>query len=220
MIKYCMSFLVISLMLISTPALSYDRDIFQAFPYHNSVFTYEFSTSTTDYHEFFTSSYGAGGLVDPAIYLWDSNGDYIGYDDDREYSEYDSDPNTTGHPNSAFSNGVEYFFGEFDSYMQILLNPGSYFLSVSSYENPPEGHTSDAVQGSLNLADGFTLDESEPVDWYQDEGFVTVHLTNITPSNGPVPTPEPSSFLLLGAGLLGAIILARKRFSDKVAEGL
>lgn len=41
---------------------------------------------------------------------------------------------------------------------------------------------------------------------------VALELDNIVTHVSPVPTPEPSTFILLGAGLLGLVAVGRKRF--------
>ena len=41
-----------------------------------------------------------------------------------------------------------------------------------------------------------------------------VEFSYLSVRDGAVPTPEPSSFLLLGAGLLGLVALGRKKFSN------
>jgi hypothetical protein len=48
-------------------------------------------------------------------------------------------------------------------------------------------------------------------DWdYNDDTFV---FTNVVPRDPPAPTPEPSTFALLGTGLIGAAGAIRRRFT-------
>ena len=48
-------------------------------------------------------------------------------------------------------------------------------------------------------------------DWdYNDDTFV---FTNTSPKGDPAPTPEPSTFALLGTGLLGAAGALRRKFA-------
>ena len=52
-----------------------------------------------------------------------------------------------------------------------------------------------------------------PLDFYSS--FAAMANTNLYPDSQPAHTPEPSTILLMGSGLLGLVGYSRKRFSKK-----
>jgi len=89
-----------------------------------------FSPTQAATYTFYTTSYAGGtnadgsitspGGFDPILTLFDSNGNTIGFNDD----------DTTGFANTDPTTG---FVG--DSYFTEVLDPGTYTLSISEYDN-------------------------------------------------------------------------------------
>lgn len=196
-------FVLIIGMLLCIPAgahASLDFDFFGTMPYHNSVLSFDFDVSTSADRTFFSSSWDDGGF-DPMLGLWTSSGSLINFQDDGS------------NVGSTLSNGVSYTHGNWDSYYSVFLDPGSYILTLSAYDN---------FNVSNTLSDGFALDGAAPIpiaSWDQPaNGFRTAdyafHILNVDAVEFEAPTavPEPSTYLLLGMGL-GLIALVRRRMA-------
>jgi len=187
------------LFLSSQPALAAtDYDFSGIMTYHNDVLQFNFSVSTAGTRTFFTSSWDEGNF-DPMLGLWAASGALIYFQDDG------------GREGSTFSNGVSYSHGVWDSYYEVLLDPGSYILTLSTYPNWNKGN-------ALSL--GFTYDNENPIlitEWTQPaNGLMTnawaFHILNVDEATGPDPVvPEPGTVLLLGAGLLGMLYSSRRK---------
>lgn len=187
------------LFISSSPAFSAtDYDFFGTMDHHNDVLQFNFSVSTLGARTFFSSSWDEGNF-DPMLGLWSASGDLIYFQDDGL---------NTG---STFSNGIQYTHGTWDSYYDVLLDPGSYILTLTTYNNFNVGNT---------LAEGFKLDNEDPIfitEWDQPSNGVRAsawafHILNVDEATGPGPSvPEPGTVLLLGAGILGMLYSSRRR---------
>ncbi|WFS64212.1 DVUA0089 family protein [Pseudodesulfovibrio thermohalotolerans] len=188
-------------LLSGVPAQAYDYDYFGNMEYHNDVLRFDFSVSTSGERIFFSSSWDDGGF-DPMLGLWDAAGNLIYFQDDG------------GLVGSQLSNGVSYDYEEWDSFYTVLLDPGSYFLTLTTYDN---------FNISDSYSDGFYRAGETPIlisEWSQpSNGFRTddyaFHILNVDTASGPgetPPVPEPSTVVLLIAGLAGCLVFGRKRF--------
>ena len=148
---------------------------------HNDVVQIPITIATGTDMTIWTNSFGSGGF-DPIVTLW-FGGSLVGYNDD-------------------YLSPVDPSQGYLDSVLQLAgLAPGSYVLTVTSFNNFPNG--------SL-LSEGFRHDGAEPTPieqwWTQGSGTYNVHWTF-----GPVSSiPEPSSIAMLLAGI-GIVALKRGR---------
>lgn len=203
--KTLFAILTVLFLLPAMSAQAYDYDYSGHMQYHNDVLQFNFSVSTSGTRTFFSSSWDDGGF-DPMLGLWSSTGNLINFQDDGDQE------------GTEYSNGVGYDYGEWDSYYAVALAAGDYILTLSTYNNFSAG---------TSLSDGFNLDNETPIligDWNQPpsaNGYRTdyyeFHILNVDSAVGPGPStvPEPSAFILLGAGLCGLIAFGRKRFARK-----
>jgi hypothetical protein len=128
------------------------------------------------------------------------------------YEKYESGFNS-GHTSPAIKTG-------YDEPNQYKTNwfLGTYFWLGDSL-NDPDG-VKGSHGGSVGSTKTFSLESSTSLwffwddYWNQDNiGGITIELSQI--SGGPAPIPEPTTMLLLGAGLIGLAGLGRKRFFRK-----
>ncbi|GFM35912.1 DVUA0089 family protein [Desulfovibrio psychrotolerans] len=193
-------FIVVGLLAITaSTAKAADYDYFGTIRYHNEILQFNFSVLTSDTRTFFSSSWDDGGF-DPTLALWDEFGNIIALQDDGLY---------TG---STTSNGVSYTHGVWDTFLSVFLDPGNYILTMTVYNNFNNG---------TNLSDGFFLQDEypilltalEPSAYGVNQDFYAFHILNVetaTGPGGPIPTPEPSAFLLFGSGIIGLIVFTRR----------
>jgi hypothetical protein len=131
-------------------------------------------------------------------------------------------PNTAFY---AFEEGlfIDYmglYFGSIDTYNSLvfyLLGGGSFTIEGAQILNQFNGVSgnqySEASNVYVNL--DFNLLGGEVFSAFElRTNNVALELDNIVAHVTTVPTPEPSTFILLGAGLLGLGALGRKRFAQ------
>lgn len=124
---------------LSAGVFAADVDFNGHFSNDNDVQLFNFSVGAPGDVTIFTSSWLSGGF-DPILGLWDSSGNQILEQDDGSLG------------GSTVSNGVNYAYGEFDSFINLNLAAGHYFATLSQYDNFSAG---------AMLADGF-LRDGEP----------------------------------------------------------
>lgn len=184
---------------ISSASAAMDYDFFGTLPNHNSVLRFQFDVATSGDRTFFSSSWDDGGF-DPMLGLWTLAGNLIYFQDDG------------GNSGSTLSNGISYTHGRWDSYYTVNLVPGSYLLTLSTYDNFNNGNL---------LSQGFTMDGQSPIPittWDQPaNGFRTdayaFHILNVDRAviDPNVPTPEPSTVILMGLGFAALAVMRRQR---------
>lgn len=198
-LKKMLSGVAASLLLAGT-SYALDYDFSGNLEHHNDVLTFSFVAGGTSTVTLFSSSWDEGNF-DPMLGLWDSSGTLLTWQDDG------------GNTGTTYSNGVAYDHGVWDSYYSYTLAAGTYYVTLSTYYNAPLGN---------NLTDGFAYDSQTPIDiasWNQPaNGYrgddYEFHILGVESANQNNPVPEPSSFILLGAGVAG-LAFARKRFKKQ-----
>ena len=144
----------------------------------------------------------APGGFDPILSLFDSGGLLI-------------DSNDDGLPPDVAVDGVT---GQaYDSFLQLVLGPGSYILALTQFENRVIGgdlangfdKTGDpAFTSSFGCSNGRFCDSSPA----NRSSAWAVDIRDVDRSNlGMAPIPEPASIVLLGIGLVLAAGGLRKR---------
>ncbi len=131
----------------NAPAKALDYDTSGTFTFDNDIELIQFEVAEAKYVTIFTSSwidFGNGGGFDPMIGIWDSDGESEVFDDDGSKG------------GTTISNGISYTHGSWDSYLYVLLEPGTYILSLTQFPNHPFNFTctpSGCTAG--NISDGF-----------------------------------------------------------------
>lgn len=162
----------------------------------DEVLLFNFSVSASSNVTLRTLSYAGGtnaagdtiarGGFDPILALFDSTGALIGQNDD-------------GGPPDVPADSVTGAF--FDTFLQTLLAPGDYTVSVMSFANFANGP---------NLSDGFSGGGSfTDVTGDQRTDGWAFDILNVDAATQVVP--EPATLALFGAGLLGLGIARRRK---------
>ncbi len=154
-------------------------------------------------------------------------------------SVYDASQGTFLSPTNAFNNQASGTIGSSVVFDSASLHNGDTLYFVLSNQQIPgifssDAHSADA-EGSTDGYDhayitpfsgtigsygtivgtyvGMEDLPSGSSDWdYNDDTFVFTNTTS--PKGDPSPTPEPSTFALLGTGLLGAAGALRRKFAN------
>jgi hypothetical protein len=126
----------------------------------------------------------ASGGFDPILALFDSNGQLIMQNDDGAGS-VPADPNTGNH---------------WDTYLQQILQPGTYTVSVMAFSNFANGP---------NLSDGFENDGSFN-DRNSNWAFDILGVSEAT-QVGAVPEPSTWAMMLIGFGAIGFAVCRQKK---------
>jgi hypothetical protein len=126
----------------------------------------------------------SNGGFDPILALFDSSGQLIMQNDDGAGS-VPADPNTGNH---------------WDTYLQQILQPGTYTVSVMAFSNFANGP---------NLSDGFENDGSfngRNSNW----AFDILGVSEAT-QVGAVPEPSTWAMMLIGFGAIGFAVRRQKK---------
>jgi hypothetical protein len=133
--------------------------------------------------------------------------------------------------------GTDWNAGHLDAFLVISAspnNPSGAYLPTTQFLDPgamgffvfvgdlgstllPDNSNASTATGEFTLPTGFSSDQGAYIVGFCGTGctkpFVATANSGALVENGstPVPTPEPGSLLMLGAGLLGVAMLAGRR---------
>jgi len=171
-----------------------------------------FSLSGTSTVTAVTYSYAGGtnqagasipqGGFDPWLSIFDSSGTLVASDDDGTCAQVATD-SVTG--------------ACFDSFISQSLTAGTYTLVLSQSDNSPAGGdlgSGYTRTGQTDFTSSFGCSNGEFCDINADNRTPSwaVDIDNVTSSSLPGgAAPEPGTFLLLGGGFAG-IVMLRRRF--------
>lgn len=145
----------------------------------DQVYTYNFSSASTQTFTFSTSSYAAGGF-DPVLTLF----------------------NAAGAPVDNFGSGTS------DAFLSDTLGPGSYILALTEFPNVAIGNYSDGFLFAGNptiTGDICSIAGGQFIDDITCTQRSSAYALSVTSAPVAAATPEPSSWLLV---LPGAAVLA------------
>lgn len=179
---------------LSTPALADDYSYIGTLDDPNQVLLFDFTVGAESNVTLRTYSYAGGtmadgtvvssGGFDPILALFDGTGAYITQNDDGGSAHVPGD-------------GGRYY----DTYLNRLLAPGTYTVSVMAYSNFANGP---------NLSDGFENDGSfngRTNAW----AFDILNVSQATQVGGAVPEPATWAMMLFGFGATGVALRRQRR---------
>ena len=198
--------MLLGLIAFVSPTKALDFDFNGTFSDDNDVGLAMFTVSSASTVTIFTSSWLTGGF-DPFLTLWDSSGNFMQEQDDSVGG-------------SAISNAVSYNYGSWDSFFTIALNPGTYTVSITQFNNSAVGtNLSSGFQHDSNP--NFTFDYGWGTQPYFNgilnnndarTGNWAMHIIHVNLEN-PQSVPDASSTAaLLGLAML-ALVGLKRRFS-------
>jgi hypothetical protein len=187
---------IVLVTLLTLPSTAATISFTGSFQLNSDVHLFQFSIASQSQvvmrsHGFAGGTNAAGttipeGGFDTVFSLYDSTGLRIGFNDDGGCDYVNA--NSFGSCN--------------DSYLDFLLEPGSYVLALTQYDNYPLDDLASGFyrDGQGNFAGGF---ETYSPDW-------AVDIENVDDAGTIERTPEPASLLLVGLGA-GMLALLRRR---------
>lgn len=165
-------------------------------PDPNAVQLFNFTVGTSSTVTLRSYSYAGGtnaagdtiarGGFDPILALFDGSGLLIGQNDDGS-GNVPADPNTGN---------------AYDVFLQALLGPGNYTVSVAAYSNFANGP---------NLSNGFRGTGS--FEGRSNQWAFDILNVNSATQVGAVPEPGTWGLMLIGFGAIGATLRRRRRVS-------
>jgi len=141
------------------------------------------------------------GGFDPWLAIFNSSGVLVASDDNGTCTQVGTDSDTGAC---------------FDSYISEALTTGTYTLVLSQSDNSPAGGTLGAGYtrtGQTDFTSSFGCSNGEFCDINADNRTPNwaVDIDNVTSSSLPGgAAPEPATFLLLGGGFAGIVMLRRR----------
>ena len=179
---------------LSTPALADDYSYTGTLSDPNQVLLFNFTVGSDSNVTLRTYSYAggtmangtviSGGGFDPILALFDSNGLKIAENDDGSSLHVPCEAGRC-----------------YDTFLQQLLSPGTYTVSVQAYSNFAIGP---------NLSDGFENDGTfggRSNAW----AFDILNVSQATQVGGAVPEPATWAMMLFGFGAAGVALRRQRR---------
>jgi hypothetical protein len=206
--------LAASAALLAIPASAADFSFTGNFTQDDNVQLFTFAVGAPSTVTLRTLSYAGGtnaagqaiarGGFDPILALFDSTGARINQNDDGDSSEVPVD-SVTG----------QYY----DTYLQSMLNPGTYTVSVMQYDNFAGDNLSDPFDraGEGNFTAGFGCQDNQPA--FNDVSGVAgcgrdshwaFDILGVESAAQGVPEPTSWALMIAGFGLAGFALRSRR----------
>ncbi len=142
---------------------------------------------------------GAGNdLLDTSIWVFKSDGEYMGTNDDINHSG-----GSLGNDGSLFG---------YDSFLTLTLAAGDYLFAIGDYDLSQ----TDAWAGiNESTFTAYYVSHNETISVINHFGMYQITFDadadGLTVSTGGAPVPEPATMLLFGLGLLGLAGVNRRK---------